>query len=409
MFLLLSFTILAFEFLLQSKLGHTRYVAAGVGDPFNAERRSCDSSFSSIVDKDSASEIRHIGFVKVHKAASSTVQNIFFRFGRKRNLTFVFTNENNYFSRESGSHYPLSIPKNRDGYDIHCVHGIFNHTLYSTILPSDTVYLAIVRDPLQVFVSAVNYYTQTNLHLPYLIKIRGNKLQNLIRKPKAYDKDFFSYTKNVMARDLGFPETFSQTVVDNYLGELDKQLKFVLIVEQFDESLILMKRYLHWSLQDILYIPNNVHVNATWSLSNLTTSDIDLFQERNRLDVLVYDFFYKRFWNQFTAEGHNIITEVLYFKSLLNKVFTFCKNDISQKLSSENVKTTLTVSETQWNPEFIVEKEDCRQMTMDELAFIKILRQEQGSELKGKLHRPIKHQGVHKEKMPPLKKFFHRH
>jgi hypothetical protein len=95
-------------------------------------------------------EVRHIGFLKVHKAASSTMQNIFFRFGLKRNLTFVFTSHPNYFSRIPERHLPLVKPRHRKSYDIICTHGVFNYNVYSSLLPTDTVYIATVRDPLSV-------------------------------------------------------------------------------------------------------------------------------------------------------------------------------------------------------------------------------------------------------------------
>ena len=43
-----------------------------------------------------STEIRHIGFLKVHKAGSSTMQHIF-RFGLKRNLTFLVPKKGKLF------------------------------------------------------------------------------------------------------------------------------------------------------------------------------------------------------------------------------------------------------------------------------------------------------------------------
>ncbi|WAR10433.1 G3ST1-like protein [Mya arenaria] len=151
-------------------------------------------------------EVRHIGFLKVHKAASSTMQNIFFRFGMKRNLTFVFTDHPNYFSRTASHHLPVVTPRLRGGHDILCTHGVFNIRTYGSVLPVDAKYIAIVREPLQQFVSSVNYYSQPAQQLSYLSAIRGNRVTELIRNPK-YDPGFFSYTKNTMARDFGFPGT----------------------------------------------------------------------------------------------------------------------------------------------------------------------------------------------------------
>ena len=36
------------------------------------------------------------------------------------------------------------------------------------------------------------------------------------------------------------------------------KLDFVIFQEHFDESLVLLRRRLHWSLKDILYVPKNI-------------------------------------------------------------------------------------------------------------------------------------------------------
>lgn len=336
-------------------------------------------------------EIRHIGFLKVHKAASSTLQNIFFRFGYERNLSFVFTTDPNYFSRQRKGHYPVLAPKNRQVHDILCNHGIFNYDTYSSVLHNDSVYLAVVRDPLELFVSAVNYYTQTEMYLSYLRDVPGNKVQNLIRNTTKYDSNLFSYTRNLMARDLGFPPTASSKNLDKHLELLESKLKLVLLVEHFEESLILMKRYLNWKLQDILYIPNNVFGKG-YTVTDLTATDIDLFNVRNRLDVVIYNYFYARFWRQFNAESSEIHLEVLNYKLVLKKVSSFCKNNYKpkKKVSKPNKGKAedsveelglLIIPETPWNDKFVVTLEDCKYMLMKELDFIAMLRKIQGSEI----------------------------
>ncbi|XP_045179227.2 galactose-3-O-sulfotransferase 2-like [Mercenaria mercenaria] len=321
-------------------------------------------------------EVRHIGFLKVHKAASSTMQNIFFRFGLKRNLTYVFTKHPNYFSRSAKMHLPLVKPRYRKGYDIICNHGVFNYDIYSSLLPKDTVYLAIVRDPLAVFISAVNYYSQKSQQIDYIVRIRGNRLQELIQRPEVYDREFFSYTKNVMARDFGFPESNDQSRIEAKLKELDQIFKLVLLAEHIEESLILMKRYLNWKLQDILFLSNNVYGKGQTG-ADLTLNDTEKFKIRNQLDYAVYNFFYKKFWDQYNSESDDINSEVKLFKNVLFDLNNFCNNR-----AHENNGSVLTVEESKWTEQFTVKFEDCKYMAKDELKFITLLRQKQGSELR---------------------------
>ncbi|XP_052812161.1 galactosylceramide sulfotransferase-like [Mya arenaria] len=319
-------------------------------------------------------EVRHIGFLKVHKAASSTMQNIFFRFGMKRNLTFVFTDHPNYFSRTASHHLPVVTPRLRGGHDILCTHGVFNIRTYGSVLPVDAKYIAIVREPLQQFVSSVNYYSQPAQQLSYLSAIRGNRVTELIRNPK-YDPGFFSYTKNTMARDFGFPGTTALKKVYAKLTELDGIFKLVLLVEYFEESLILMKRYFNWKLEDILYISNNVYSKKGWSVQDLTPDDITKFRQRNKLDYYVYEHFYERFWRQFRSESSDIHQEVLHFKSVLERLAAFCRAEGGVN------KGLLEIEASVWGAGISVSSDDCQLMVKEELDFISLLRRIQGSEL----------------------------
>ena len=60
-------------------------------------------------------EVSHIGFLKVHKAGSTTMQNMLFRFGLKRNPTFVIPESRNLYRNpvntlpvKRGGHYVLT-------------------------------------------------------------------------------------------------------------------------------------------------------------------------------------------------------------------------------------------------------------------------------------------------------------
>lgn len=325
-----------------------------------------------------STEVRHIGFVKVHKAASSTMQNIFFRFGLRRNLSFVFTTNPNYFSKYGNITYPLVPAKLRDGnYDVFCIHGIFSEKQFAKILPADTVYVAIVRDPINVFISGVNYYSQ---YLPYLRQTPGNKLRSLIEHPEKYDKSNFSYTKNVIARDFGFNKVLNDSAIAKRLTELDNWFTIVLVAEYFDESLVLMRRYLNWRMSDILYMPINVREKKNgWSVLDLNETHILKIQERNKLDFSIYKFFYERFWEKFRSEGEDIHSEVLHFKAVLYTVRTFCHRVTNSNQEKLLANKKIYVRKSKWNDEFEVKATRCKLMKKDELTFIKMLRRIQGS------------------------------
>ena len=63
---------------------------------FKQSKSEIDSDRSR---SDSCSATSKVGFMKTHKTASSTVQNILFRFGLKNHLTFALPSTGNYLGR----------------------------------------------------------------------------------------------------------------------------------------------------------------------------------------------------------------------------------------------------------------------------------------------------------------------
>ncbi|RUS83347.1 hypothetical protein EGW08_008894, partial [Elysia chlorotica] len=107
-------------------------------------------------------EQRQIIFIKVHKAASSTVQNILLRFSLARDLNILLP----IHPRDHINDFGSSIDPNRilphptgGLFDILCDHVIFNEDVIAPYFPTFTVRIAIVREPLQQMLSALAYFS----------------------------------------------------------------------------------------------------------------------------------------------------------------------------------------------------------------------------------------------------------
>ena len=237
-----------------------------------------------------STEVRHIGFLKVHKAGSSTMQHIFFRFGLKRNLTFLVPKKGNYFT-SIDSAVPLK-PGNH--YDILAVHCVYSKANFDQMLPPDIINIAIIREPLNRMISAAYYYRDV-WHQNYLQNIPNKTFINeLVTKPNTYDSEPFSHTRNTMGRDFGFNRTTKEgdtrTILEK-LESLDKEFKLVLVMERFEESLVLMKRYLNWKMSDILFIQLNSHLHSP--VVNFTEAERVRHKSTCFMDYAIYDFFTK--------------------------------------------------------------------------------------------------------------------
>lgn len=322
----------------------------------------------------------HIAFLKVHKAASSTVQNIFYRFGFERNLSFALPAKgHNYISKNSKSYSRLLAPfDNITGkYDIICNHVIFNSSKFKSLMYDDAFYVAIVREPMSRFVSAAYYYRYV-FRTQYLKKLNNKTmLHDLITHPEIFEPKNLKQSKtfNIMARDFGLAlnsldliQNLDEVKMNDFVSNLMQNFDFVMIVEKLDESLVMLKRYLGWSIKDILYITRNTFESqfrtASVEIQNVTDTEKEKFKKLNHLDYLIYERFFKRFLNQMSEE-ENLDAEVKEFKRILKLVETFCTLDKTGK--------EVVLLDTKFDKRFRVSRHDCKLMMLMPVKFCSML------------------------------------
>ena len=311
---------------------------------------------------DGSAEVRHIGFLKVHKAGSSTMQNIFFRFGLKRNLTFLIPATGNYFI-SNDSVMPVK-PGNH--YDMLAVHSVYSKASFDQMLPLDKINIAIIREPLELMISAAYYYRDV-FHNGYLRNIPNETfIKELVMQANKFDPGPFSRTRNSMGRDFGFNATTGEgdtkTILEK-LNSLDKEFKLVLVMERFEESMVLMKRYLNWKMSDILFLQANHHKHSP--VVKLTEKEKKKHKSTCFMDYAIYDFFTNIYRHKVKAEGPLFHNEVKQFQAVLKQVRSFC---------DQNTVDNLEVTASSWNQDFMVTKSDCALMKLQEIKFLNNLR-----------------------------------
>uniref|UniRef100_A0A7N9CYJ4 Galactose-3-O-sulfotransferase 2 n=1 Tax=Macaca fascicularis TaxID=9541 RepID=A0A7N9CYJ4_MACFA len=199
--------------------------------------------------------VTNIMFLKTHKTASSTVLNILYRFAETHNLSVALP---------AGLHVHLGYPRLflaryvegvelQQHFNIMCNHLRFNLPEVQKVMPNNTFYFSILRNPVfQLESSFIYYKTYTPAFL------RAPSLDAFLASPRTFYNDSRLlknvYAKNNMWFDFGFDPNAprEEGYVRARIAEVERRFQLVLIAEHLDESLVLLRRRLRWALDDVV-------------------------------------------------------------------------------------------------------------------------------------------------------------
>ncbi|KAH3872389.1 galactose-3-O-sulfotransferase 2-like isoform X2 [Dreissena polymorpha] len=325
--------------------------------------------------------VTHVGFLKVHKAASTTVQSIFLRFGWSRTLLFVLPPEFNRFGypniislNESVTPFNTIPPLPGTHFDILCHHVMFGHQQWATVLPRTSVYIGTIREPFSHFKSVLNYFQPKAIIR--LEAISGDPVMEFLKNPLMYDTRYtrFSFLNNRQSLEYGVPPEIIEkrnfnAFFDYIINVLDKQFALVILASKMDEGLVLMKRKLNWGLKEILYSMKNVRSGRKVDrFPPLTEAHASLHRRFATFDYLLYEFFEFKFNKLVEMEGVSFNDDVRYFKEIRLKVERFCP-------FGALTQNALVVKESTLNKEFEVTRDDCELMHLNEIPFTQMIRE----------------------------------
>ncbi|XP_076580724.1 galactose-3-O-sulfotransferase 4 isoform X2 [Chaetodon auriga] len=279
----------------------------------------------------------HIMFLKTHKTASSTVLNMLYRFGEEHGLRFALP-----LGYQLG--YPLPFNAHRvKGYrgprtvEFHIMgnHMRFNKPEVEKVMPADTFYFSIIRDPVALAESSFAYYKEV---APAFRKTKG--LGDFADDPeKYYDPRLRNnhYARNLLWFDFGLDHNanFSVTLAQRGQAMIRRTFKLILVSEYFDQSMILLRHALCWPLDAVVSFSLNARqqkpsgiggISGSWvdkaaaaagvagrgghseakMLPNLslTEEQREKLRQWNALDWYLYKALNRTFWEEIDRFGH---------------------------------------------------------------------------------------------------------
>uniref|UniRef100_A0A0K2UCL1 Galactosylceramide sulfotransferaselike [Saccoglossus kowalevskii] n=1 Tax=Lepeophtheirus salmonis TaxID=72036 RepID=A0A0K2UCL1_LEPSM len=270
-------------------------------------------------------------------------------------------------------------------YDIFAIHTVWNQETISEIMKPDTIYITILRDPVELFLSEWDYFEFEAIlktHLDDFVKLNNTKKTKLIQK-----SGIPQIGENQMLRDLGLPiySLNNQNAIQKKIEELNRDFHFVMIAEYFDESLVLLKELLCWNFDDIAYLKlNSRNSKAKKKLfTNITKEEVRHSLKSWLLgDYMLYDHFMEKFHNYY-------IPKIMGNKDLKAEVKVLKQKNT--ELKDKCVLKTVQESHDINDPKFKLWKEniigyemtpECQYYGMKENVFIDVVRNKQTERMK---------------------------
>ena len=210
-------------------------------------------------------------------------------------------------------------------YSVFCLHTIWEHDRVKELIGDhgeEAKYFSIVRDPVDLFISMWDYYdfsTVFKMDLETFATNTSNAFKiRTDRKVKKHEGH------NMMLADFGLPvgSLDNESAVAAKIAQIEADFDLVMVMEQFDESLVLLKEQLCWDWSDITYFKLN-----SWQ----DTRRSSLSPEgRARLktwlwgDYWIYEHFKKRFVSAVRKYGDNMEHDLKILRSLNQDIKMDC-------------------------------------------------------------------------------------
>ena len=251
------------------------------------------------------------------------------------------------------------------------------------LMALDSVFITILRNPVTQFESTFSYMGFSHL---FGIETGRDSIEAFITDPNGIMAKFansspaenvFPYLnllKNGQFFDLGLDSIYfhDEEKVNMAIDEIARNFNLVLLMEYFDESLVLLANEACWDVRDVVYFKLNQRKSADKEdkFSNELVEKIRLW---NRADVLLYDYFNKTFWNQIKKLGSAFKADVerlRYYNEVLResclvpgeyntKAYTKQARPVRGYALKENLDTPL--------------KTLCEKMITNELDYLQLL------------------------------------
>lgn len=348
---------------------------------------------------------RYFFFLKTHKTASSTIQNLMLRYADFHRLNLVIPTFPNDPAR---FHYPLRAylenqsiqPK--DVYprkneltgenNILCHHTRFSKNIYDFLYTEDKLKSApvfkftVVRSPVSLFQSSFAYFKNVG----YKGFKDAGSVERFIDAPEKFynEEEFLSqFGHNHMMFDLGYSaNNVEGPVLQKQIQEIDDSFDLVLLTDYFDESMVLLKEQANLTILDVMALRTNSRKKDTKpakpSKNELSIQTIAGILSWNRADAELYEFFKNKLFQKIEKFGKKRMDrEVSVMREYREIIESLCTNGKKSAKEQGNVIMQYVLRRDKRLTENVLEY--CEALVAEELPYSKTLFLRQVPDWKG--------------------------
>ena len=160
---------------------------------------------------------------------------------------------------------------------------------------------------------------------------------------------------------------------------LKQDIPWMILTEYFDESLVLLRRYLCWNTKDIIYsrLKTSPGKKSRYKSSDVSSNTIvEQHRRYNPGDYALYAFYNNTLWDILSKQNEDFWEEVKVFRNINNQVADFCKDIYAvikvKDMDETSLKTLLldyygnelVIPKNKWTEEFTVDPLDCALMML---------------------------------------------
>ena len=195
----------------------------------------------------------------------------------------------------------------------------------SAVMPKDTVYITILRHTEPLFVSVFSYF-----ELPESMGIHGKDLYEQMRNFLYKSHDFMENAgsserliENGMMFDLGLDRVHftNKDKIRQHINHLEDKFSLVMIMEYFEESLVLLKQQLCWRMEDMAYFEM---LQRQTEIPQVPPDVKKLISNFSQANLMLYSYFNKTLWEKIKKQDADFYEEVEQLKALNKRLFERC-------------------------------------------------------------------------------------